>query len=67
MNPSKKQYITPQATATQLNGWYTVCVPLSRTSVSASSSREVYTKKRGHMDAMNDTEDAEEEMKGILW
>ena len=42
-------------------------VPLSRTSVSASSSREVYTKKRGHMNAMNDTEDAEEELKGILW
>ena len=67
MKASKKQYITPQATVTQLNGWCTMSVPLSRTSVSASSSREVYTKKRGHMDAMNDTEDAEEDLKGILW
>jgi len=67
MNISRKQYITPQATVAQLNGWYTVCVPLSLTSSPANPKSEVYTKKRGFADAMDEADDTEEELKNILW
>ena len=42
-------------------------VPLSLTSSPANPKSEVYTKKRGFADAMDEADDTENELKSILW